>query len=409
VDNMTTIRWWVDASYGTHSDCKGHTGMMMSLGKGAPMSMSRGQKLNTKSSTESELVGIDDALPQILWGKYFIEAQGYTVEHNILLQDNKSTILLATNGKFSSSKKTKHIKNRFFLIKDKIAQGDIEIQYEPTGRMWSDVLTKPKQGIAFREFRGQLMNVSEEYDDEVERLNTHPDLLPPAEDTKELLRKNTAVLIKALTSKALPRDTKAAVKAISERVAPGGTVAPRSGIRPRAAPKKGIKPRVALKQGFKSYQKTISSDAFTSKATFQARETPTRSRMVPSKASHTREKTVTFTNNEPFPRRTTAARAIKPRVVYQASPPQNYRRSVLGNLGNTGCKVRGDAPHRVRPRDMAKPVIARELAKERVLAGSRERVPARSRERVLAGTRARVLRGTPVGARALARAPGVRA
>ena len=71
---------------------------------------------------------VDDALPQILWGKYFIEAQGYTVEHNILFQDNKSTILLATNSKFLSSKKTKHIKNRFFLIKDKIAQGDIEIQ-----------------------------------------------------------------------------------------------------------------------------------------------------------------------------------------------------------------------------------------------------------------------------------------
>ena len=61
VNNMTTIRWWVDASYGTHSDCKGDTGMMMSLGKGAAMSMTRGQKLNTKSSTESELVGIDDA------------------------------------------------------------------------------------------------------------------------------------------------------------------------------------------------------------------------------------------------------------------------------------------------------------------------------------------------------------
>ena len=41
VDNLTTIRWWVDVSYGTHSDCKGHTGMMMSLGKGAAMNMSR--------------------------------------------------------------------------------------------------------------------------------------------------------------------------------------------------------------------------------------------------------------------------------------------------------------------------------------------------------------------------------
>ena len=65
---------------------------------------------------------------------------------------------------------------------------------------------------------------------------------------------------------------------------------------------------------------------------------------------------------------------------------------------------------RVPIQDLAQPAIARGLAKERrVLAGSRERVPARSRERVLAGTRARVLRGTPVGARALARAPRVRA
>ena len=67
--------------------------MMMSLGKGSTMSMSRGQKLNAKSSTKSDLVGMDDALPQILWGRYLIEAQGYTVEHNILLQDNRSTIV----------------------------------------------------------------------------------------------------------------------------------------------------------------------------------------------------------------------------------------------------------------------------------------------------------------------------
>ena len=77
------------------------------------MIMSWGQKLNTISSTEAELVGVDDDLLQILWEKYFIKVQGYTVEHNILLQDNKSTILLETNGKFSSSKKTKHIKNHF--------------------------------------------------------------------------------------------------------------------------------------------------------------------------------------------------------------------------------------------------------------------------------------------------------
>ena len=133
VENMNTVSWWVDASYGVQMDCKGHTGMMMSLGKEAAMSFSRGQKLNVKSSTEAELVVVDDAIPQMMWGKYFIEAQGYTVDHNILYQDNKSTIQLATNGRKSMSRRTKHICHRYFLVKDKISMGGLEIKYAPTG------------------------------------------------------------------------------------------------------------------------------------------------------------------------------------------------------------------------------------------------------------------------------------
>ncbi len=44
VNNIHTLRWRVDTLYGVHSDLKGHTGMMMSLGKGAAMSFSWGQK-----------------------------------------------------------------------------------------------------------------------------------------------------------------------------------------------------------------------------------------------------------------------------------------------------------------------------------------------------------------------------
>ena len=95
----------------------------MTLGAGKSMAMSKAHKLNTKSSTEAELVGVYDALPDILWRKYFLEAQGYKIEHNVLLQDNKSTILLATNGVMSSSKKTKHIRHRFFLIRTRLSQG----------------------------------------------------------------------------------------------------------------------------------------------------------------------------------------------------------------------------------------------------------------------------------------------
>jgi hypothetical protein len=63
---------------------------MMTLGKsgkGALLRMCKKQKINVRSSCEGKLVGIDDVLPLILWARYFIEEQGYTVEQNILYQD----------------------------------------------------------------------------------------------------------------------------------------------------------------------------------------------------------------------------------------------------------------------------------------------------------------------------------
>ena len=125
--------------------------------------MGRNSMINVKSSTECRLVGVDDAIPQMMWGRYFIEAQGYTVEHNILYQDNKSNILLATNGRSSSSKRTKHIKHIYFLIKDLVDKGDVEILHAPTEEMWRDVLTKPQKGILCRKMRAVLMNVAENY------------------------------------------------------------------------------------------------------------------------------------------------------------------------------------------------------------------------------------------------------
>jgi hypothetical protein len=181
VDKIGFVKWWVDASHNVHDNCKGHTGGMMSLGRGANISMSRKHKTNVQSSTEAELVGIDDVLPSVLWARYFIECQGYTVEENVIYQDNKSTIQLANNGRWSSSKRTKHIKSGYFYIKEKIEQGEVSIDWAPTDKMWSDVLTKPKQGKGFRVDRAMLMNCDEDYDNEREHFRTHKSVLPRVE------------------------------------------------------------------------------------------------------------------------------------------------------------------------------------------------------------------------------------
>ena len=62
------------------------------MGRVALYFASNKQKLKTKSLTEADLVGVDDLMPQILWMRYFLEAQGMKVSDNLVYQDNHSTM-----------------------------------------------------------------------------------------------------------------------------------------------------------------------------------------------------------------------------------------------------------------------------------------------------------------------------
>ena len=158
-DGTNIIKWYVDAAYAVHKDMKSHTGGIMTLGKGAVIATSTKQKINTKSSTEAELVGVDDVVGRILWTNYFLEAQGYASSDTIIYQDNKSAILLEKNGNLSSSKRTKHINIRYFFITDRVANNEVKIEYCPTDEMVADFFTKPLQGSKFIEFRNKILNM----------------------------------------------------------------------------------------------------------------------------------------------------------------------------------------------------------------------------------------------------------
>jgi hypothetical protein len=118
------------------------------------------KKLNTQSSTETQIVGADDSMSAIFWTRYFMKAQGYGVKDNVLCQDNKSSILLEKNGKSSSSKRTKHINIRYFFISDRVKKDEVSVVWCPTGDMSGDFTTKPLQGALFRKFRDQIMGVT---------------------------------------------------------------------------------------------------------------------------------------------------------------------------------------------------------------------------------------------------------
>ena len=131
----------------------------MTFGKGAVQSLSKKQKLNTRSSTEAELVGADDVATQILWTKHFMEAQGYTIEDNILHQDNKSTILLQENGRKSAGKRSRALNVRYFFLMDQVEKGNLRITYYPTDDMTADYIISPLQGKKFRKFQAEIMGL----------------------------------------------------------------------------------------------------------------------------------------------------------------------------------------------------------------------------------------------------------
>ena len=77
VGDMSVVKWWEDKSYAVLEDYQGQTGAMISLGKVAVSRFFIKQKINVKSSTEGDLIGVDVAMDKILWSRYFIEVKGY--------------------------------------------------------------------------------------------------------------------------------------------------------------------------------------------------------------------------------------------------------------------------------------------------------------------------------------------
>jgi hypothetical protein len=86
-------------------------------------------------------------------------AQGYSVTQNLLLQDNKSCMMLEKNGKASSSKCTQHIDIQYFFITDRVNMKEVEIKWCPTKEMVADFITKPLQGSHFRRLRNLIMGM----------------------------------------------------------------------------------------------------------------------------------------------------------------------------------------------------------------------------------------------------------
>ena len=155
--SLTELYTYIDAAFAVHDNMRSHTGGAISMGYGIVHGKSSMQKINTKSSTEAELVGISEYVPYNLWLLHFLDAQGYGIKDNVVYQDNQSTICMAKNGRDSTTGNSRHINIRYFFVKNRIDKGEMRVDYLPTNVMLADYFTKPLMGKRFMDLREYVM------------------------------------------------------------------------------------------------------------------------------------------------------------------------------------------------------------------------------------------------------------
>ena len=162
-DDTQTITWYIDAAFGVHEDMRSHTRACMTLGKGMICTFSNKQKVNSRSSTEAELIAVDDKVSKVMWTKRFIEHQGFNVKLNIIYQDNMSSLKLETNGMESTGKRTRHFDIKLFYITDLVKRKQVDVRYCPTEKMIADYLSKPLTGKKLETMRRWILNLDNEH------------------------------------------------------------------------------------------------------------------------------------------------------------------------------------------------------------------------------------------------------
>ena len=154
-----TLEVYIDSSHAIHSDYKGHTGGVTKLGGSTVSVFSKPQKLNSHSSCETELIGLDFGLTRLQPLIYQLEWLNVKCKPVKVYQDNKSVIRM-TEQSFQLTSRTKHIGIRFFYIQQLVFDNVITIEYKNTKDMIADILTKPLQGQLYLKLRRAILGIA---------------------------------------------------------------------------------------------------------------------------------------------------------------------------------------------------------------------------------------------------------
>jgi hypothetical protein len=147
------LRGYCDADYaGDHDDRKSRTGYVFLLANGAIAWCSKRQGCTADSTTEAEFVALAESAKEAIWLRHLLHSLGSSLRlPTTIFSDNQSAIQLVKNPKYH--KRTKHIETKYYLIREKYLQQQIEVQYVHTKQQIADLLTKALPRETFHHLR----------------------------------------------------------------------------------------------------------------------------------------------------------------------------------------------------------------------------------------------------------------
>jgi len=150
--DVSDLYLYVDAGYCEHADSRSHTGIFVTIGpNGGPVIVkSFKQGLVTQSSTEAELLALTEGVKRCLSLSKLLMELGFKPNLQIIaMQDNQSTITVASNGEGMGGK-AKHFRVRYHFLRELMEDGILKLEYCPSDAMIPDFLTKGMTGTVLR-------------------------------------------------------------------------------------------------------------------------------------------------------------------------------------------------------------------------------------------------------------------
>ena len=160
------IRAFSDASFGVHSDQRGHYGYLLTLGgaHNSPFITKDGQiKTQSRSSTEDEIHAVNATASDVLWARDIMTALGFIQKAVPIYEDNESVITMLQREPRNFQTKSKHVRVKWAFFREQFKCGYMYLEHCPTTEMTADIFTKPLMEQVFHKHATTVVYSSNAY------------------------------------------------------------------------------------------------------------------------------------------------------------------------------------------------------------------------------------------------------